>query len=149
MAIVHGPDSNYAKEMRKFEQFPSEWGTAPGNPYVYREFPKRLYKAARVDGKSVIADAQTAHNDLEERNLLSRGFCFGQDKALEALELEERAAGELAAEREYEIRRGRLSDRAVAEVRAAEADHVGGHMPVVPDTPIRRRGRPAKAVAHA
>lgn len=144
MAMLLGPETAYAKEMAKWEPFPSQWGGA-GRPYTFQEFPKRLYKAERnAAGRIVIADAQTARDDHEERNLLSRGFCFGQEGALAAIEKEQQVHGELAAERNFEIKHGRLSEAAAAEVRAAEAEHGARHLPVVAETPIpahRKRGR--------
>lgn len=147
--VVITPDSGYAKEMVKHEAVHTQYGP-PGRPYVFREFPKRLYKAAQVPGKGIqIVDAHTVNDDHEERNLLSRGFCFGQDAAIADVERQHTEFGRLAAEREYEIRHGRLSEKAVSEVRVAEEAHGARHLPTVPETPIpatqRKRGRPAKA----
>lgn len=146
--IVITPDSGYAKEMRQHEAHHGPFG-APGRPYVFREYPKRLYKAERVAGQGIqITDAQTANDDHEERNLLSRGFHFGQDKAIEAIEQQQTEHGRLAAEREWEIQHGRLSEKAVEEVRAAEDAHGATHMPMVPEGP-KRRGRQPKAFTTA
>ena len=147
MGLLLGPETEYAKEMRKWESFPTQYGP-PGRTYRFQEFPKRLYRAEHQVGKGiVIADAQTAADEHEERNLLSRGFVFGQDKAIEAAERQQTDYGKLAAEREWEIQHNRLSERAVSEVRAAEADYGTRHLPAVPEQPIRRKaGRPKKAV---
>lgn len=59
MAILRNPASDEAKEMAKFEMFPSEWtigGLVPGNPYRKgnefgkpgAEYPKMLYKAQQT-----------------------------------------------------------------------------------------------------
>lgn len=140
--IQLGPDSGYGKEMRKWEAYPSQFG--PGEkPYVFREYPKMLYKAARVAGKGIqVVETFVVGNDLEQRNMESRGFHGAQEEAISAIEREQAEFGKLAAEREFEIQRGRLSERAAAEVRAAEAEHGASHLPTVPETPIRRRGRP-------
>ena len=48
--LVINPHSALGKELRKWEQFKTELvprGTQPGNPYVYRPYPKMLYKAQR------------------------------------------------------------------------------------------------------
>lgn len=144
MGMLLGPETEYAKEMRKWESYPSQWGPG-GRPYQFREFPKRLYKAARVDGKGIqITEALTARDTTEEANLLSRGFHFGQPAAIEAIEREHTEHGKLAAEREWQIRHGRLSERATAEAREAEAAHGAKHLPDVPETPRRRGRRPSK-----
>lgn len=47
------PGSNFVKEVSKFEQFHTRYtaGTnGPGNPYVYRPFPKMVYRAQRWNG---------------------------------------------------------------------------------------------------
>lgn len=148
MGVVLPPETAYAKEMAKWEAYPSKFG--PGQrPYTYREFPKRLYLAGRpTTNKIEIIDAQTARDEQEEQNLLSRGFHFGQDKAIAAIEHEQAVHGALAAERNFEIKHGRISEKAAAEVRAAEAEHPG-HLPEVPVTPIRKRGRPAPQTVSA
>jgi len=49
--IVVNPHSSYGKELRKWEQHRTDLvphGTTPGNPYVYRPYPKMLYKAQRL-----------------------------------------------------------------------------------------------------
>lgn len=144
MAVVFTQESEYAKEMRKWNAHHTAFG-APMRPYVFREFPKRLYKADRKDGKIVIVDAQTAGNEDEERNLQSRGFYLGQDAAIAEIERQQLEHGILAAEREYEIQHGRLSAKATAEVRAAEEEHGARHLPEVP----RKRGRPRKGSTSA
>lgn len=151
MAVVFTQDSEYAKEMRKWNAIHTEFGP-PGRPYVFREFPKMLYKAERVDGQIRIVDKQQARDEHEQRNLQSRGFHDGQKEAIEAIEQEQTLHGVLAAEREYQVQHGRLSQGAVAEVRQAEAAHGARHLPDVPETPIpahRKRGRPSKAAVSA
>jgi hypothetical protein len=49
--LVINPHSALGKELRKWEQFRSELvprGTSPGNPYVYRPYPKMVY-VAQID----------------------------------------------------------------------------------------------------
>lgn len=136
--------TEYAKEMAKWEAQDSQWGKA-GRPYVFQEFPKRMYRAAHVAGKGAeVVEAHTVNTVDEERNLQSRGFYFGQAAAFEAVRQTQTEFGKLAAEREHEIQHGRLSERATNEVRAAEAAHGSTHMPMVPETPIKRRGRKPK-----
>jgi hypothetical protein len=146
-AIDIPQSTEYAKEMRKWEATHTRFGP-PGRPYVFSEFPKRMYKAERVEGKGIqVVDQQRASNPDEERNLLSRGFYEGQGAAFEAIEREQTEHGRLAAEREYAIQHGRLSEKAVEEVRTAEEAHGARHLPDLEVTPIRRGpGRP-KSVA--
>ncbi len=146
MGVVFTQESGYAKEMRKHEAYPTAFG--PGlRPFVQQEFPKMLYKAEHVSGKGIqIVDKQVAADENAERNLQSRGFYFGPDKAVEAIRKQQTEHGQLAAEREYDIRHGKHSEKAVAEVRHAEAAVGAVHLPMVPETPIKRRGRKPKAV---
>jgi hypothetical protein len=111
---------------------------------VYREFPKRIYKAVRGE-RGVTFEGFTVNDDTELQNMQSRGYCVSQELAQAALLKEHTEHGKLAAERNYEAKHGRLSERAIAEMRAAEDAHGATHLPMVPETPIKRRpGRPAK-----
>lgn len=140
----------YAQEMAKWEAFPSQWSPTPGRPYQFREFPKRMYKAAYTPGKGTeIVDAHTVNDAAEEMNLRSRGFSFGHAEAFEAVRKEQAEHGRLAAETNFEISHGRISEKAAAEVEAAREAHGARHLPMVPETPIKRRGRKPKAVADA
>lgn len=132
--------SEYAKEMRKHEALPTVYGP-PGRPYTAKqEFPKRIYKAARRDvGSGIDFEGLTVNNEDEQRNMQSRGFSLTQQDALDALNRENVEHGTLAAERNFEIKHGRISEKAATEVRAAEGDY-SGHLPEVPRTPVRRRG---------
>lgn len=143
-SIVIPQNTPYAEEMRKHEAFPTEFGRGE-RPYVYREFPKRLYKAVRSETQAGLTyEGMTVHDEHEQRNLQSRGFCLSQTDALAALEREQTEHGKLAAERNWEIQHGRISERAGAEVRRAEAEYGARHLPEVPAQPVKRRGRPKK-----
>ena len=138
-SIDLGPSTEYAKEMRKWEAHHSKYG-APGRPFTYQEFPKRLYKSEwGKDG--IVTDGQTAADAHEQRNLESRGFHCSQEDAIEAAKRAQTEHGILAAERTYEIQHGRMSERAAREVRAAEAEAGSVHLPEVKETPIRRKRR--------
>jgi len=164
--VVPVPGSNLAKEMSKFEQFPSKWthGTAgPGNPYVYRPFPKMLYRAERVDGQIKCGAAPPDpyaqwrdHRELERAQEaaerftekcqrivrdeveMSRAFEDGwrnsPQEAIDFVKGRDRAVSDATAHREFEDRN--MSDAAKAEIRAAK-DAVGGeHVPEVPRAPV-------------
>ncbi len=133
--------TEYAKEMRKWESFPTVWG-APGRPYKFEEFPRMLYKAAYEVGKGIhIDETFVVNNEDEQANMLSRGFCIGPDKAFEVVQRELTEYGRLAAEREHEIHVGRHSEGAVKEIRAAEETHGARHLPDVPETPIAAKNQ--------
>lgn len=137
-SIVVTENSEYAREMRKHEALHTKYGS-PGRPYVRQEFPKRLYQAVRGD-KGVTFDGFTVHTEDEQRNMQSRGWSVSQPEALEALNREHTEHGKLAAERNFEIKHGRISEKAASEVRAAEAEYGARHLPEVPAKPMRRRG---------
>lgn len=147
MPVEYSRESGYAKEMLKWEQHAGVWGVNPGHPYEYREYPMRLYKAARnAEGKMDLGEGRTAENDAERSLLEGQGFVAGGPaEAVAALEREEQYIAKLAAEREWEIQHGRLSDKAVAEVRAEEAAAGSRHLGEIPDAPKRRgwpKGKP-------
>jgi hypothetical protein len=130
--------SNYAKEMRRHEAHHSRFGP-PGRPFVQMEYPKVLYKCAHVAGKGIqITDRFVVEDADQERNMNSRGF-FVLAEAGRLAQKQQTEFGILAAERNWEIAHGRISEKAAAEVRAAEDAHGGTHMPMVPETPIQRR----------
>lgn len=64
MGRVISPESEEGKELAKWEQFPANWNgnvVQAGNPYVYRPFPKMLYKATkREDGRIVCLESEPA-----------------------------------------------------------------------------------------
>jgi hypothetical protein len=143
LAVLHSPESDYAKEMRKHESQHTQFG--PGErPYVYREFPCRMYKAGRdAAGRPSIVDAQDAHSEAEVRNFESRGFVAGgQGKAIDALHAGDTEIAKLAANRAAQERT--MSPAAQREA-AAHDDATDEHVPVIPETPIKRRGRKPKA----
>ena len=149
MPVEYGSESNYAKESRKWEANHSKFG-APGRPYAFQEYPKMMSRAEFVDGKGIqIVEERRVNDETEERNLLSRDFHFGHDKAFEAAQKMQTEHGILAAERNYDVRKGRLSEPAAREVREAEAAHGARHLSEVPEKPIKKRGRPAKVVVPA
>lgn len=142
MPVRWAPESEYAKERVKWEAYPTELG-APGRPFTYRAYPMMLHLAGRLDGVTPdIIDSQIATTDQEKANLLSRGFCESPADALAGFHATELEHAKLAAERNYDVR-NKLSPKAGAEVAAAEAAH-DGHLPSMPQAPLKRRGRLAK-----
>jgi hypothetical protein len=137
-SIVIPQNTPYAAEMRKHEAEYTEFGKGE-RPFVYREFPKRLYKATRGE-RGPEFEGFTVNDETEQRNMQSRGYALSQPLALDALSREHTEHGKLAAERNYEVKHGRISERAAAEVREAEDLHGARHLPEVPEKPRRRRG---------
>jgi len=142
MGILMDPSTEFAKETRKWEAQNSQYGAA-GRPYVFREYPKRLYSCRYVQGEGYVFDGFTVNDATEEQNMKSRGFFAGQDVALAHAEKRQTEEAKLAAEREYNIKHGKHSPAAVKEIRAAEAEAGAVHLPDVPRTP----GRPRKPKA--
>ena len=148
MSILVDPDTAEAKERVKWEAFPSKFGNGQ-RPYEFREYPKMLHKAGRPDngmGAHVIVEQRVAESRAEEDRWRGEGFRGNPLEAIDALEAQRLEFAKLAAEINYE-QKNKLSDRASAEVDAARAVHsnpVSLHMPGVPETPIKRRGRKAK-----
>jgi len=169
--IVISPGSNAAKEYSKFEQFPSKWtaGYPPGNPYVYRPYPKMLYRAQDYHGKVCCMAArpdegefrdpreyeravdsaerftqrcQMIVNDERERSIaMEQGWRESPDDAVAFVKSRNEGIARAAAERNYEVER--MSEKARAEMRAAEQANDGRHLEVMPEAK-RRRGRPRK-----
>jgi hypothetical protein len=130
--ILHSPESSYAKERRKWEAHPSEIG--PGErPWVFREYPMMMYRALSPSTTAPMEQAIAA-DEQEGASFHGRGFRPTPLAAIEAHEAQALEFATLAAEREHEIKY-KLSEKAGAEVRAAEADY-SGHMPSVPMTPL-------------
>lgn len=152
--IVWNPASAYVKEMRKWEQFPSEWTirSQPGNPYVYREYPKMLYRAQQdhktqryvcllpppdpylferpdqLDREQLRIETfnrsctRIVRDESEERIALGQGWAKDPKAAMEQREAEERAIGNAAAEAAFQA--ARMSEKARAEFKAAgDATH--------------------------
>jgi hypothetical protein len=143
MSVIHTPESEFAKEMIKWEAQRTELG--PGlRPYVFQEYPKMLSKAGRVGGVPAIVDQQIAASEVQEANLLSRGFRAGQDEALKYLHASDQDAALQAANRAFQDKR--MSAQAQAEaatVDEATSRHLG-EIPRLPVKPRNKGGRPKK-----
>jgi hypothetical protein len=137
VSVLYPPESEYAKEARKWEAYPSAYGP-PGRPFVHRDYPAMMYKA--IESNPWRFEHQEAADVNERRNLESRGFVAGGPKAAaDAYEKEQLEIAKLAANRAWEERR--MSPEAQAEAAAYEAEQ-DGHVPVIPEK--RRPGRPRK-----
>ena len=173
--VVVIPGSNYAKEMAKFEQFPSKYGENPGNPYVYRPFPKMVYKAELYQGMIRCMAAvspneyvnvneqmraeesarqftekcqRTVKDDREYQVAMEMGYRETPTEAVEYLEAKQRSIADAAAERNYADRN--MGEKAKAEA-AAEVQRAfneeGKHAAEVPEAPIKRTRKVAETPA--
>ena len=137
MPATYPRESEYAKEARKHEAQHTDFGP-PGRPYVKRDFPMTVHRAARRDDVTPdIVETKIVESETEMTNARERGFYPTPTKALAAFHALDLEIATLAAEREDEKRR-KLSPRAVAEVNAHE-EATSGHLATVPETPIRPR----------
>lgn len=172
--VVINPHSALGKELRKWEQHHSHLvprGTNPGNPYVYREFPKMLYRAQklpngqtacmqpapdpyaydRMDRYSqacLMVDSfnrsctRVVADASEEAIAKGQGWANSVVEAMAVWEKDQQAIGNAAAEAAYAVQR--MSEKARTEHAAAEAE-THQHVTDVVGTPKARRGRPPKA----
>ena len=147
MGLVITPDSAYGRELWKWEHHTGESVTV-GNHTVsgmrangYQPYPAMLYKVTEKNPWKW--EERIAADEVEARNLQSRGFVAGGlQAACDAYEQDRQEVAVQAAARAYTDRN--MSDKAKAEVEAAEQEH-SGHMAEMPETPIKRSpGRPRK-----
>ena len=140
MPVMWSPDSEFAKERRRWETQHSEFGP-PGRVFEQREWPLMVYRASRpsTGGKTPILEHYIVADEQEERNMRSRGFVRGPDHAIEMLEASERDLATAAAERAYQDRL--MSDRAKAEAAAVDETTIS-HLGAIPETPIHKKGWP-------
>lgn len=145
MGVLYAPETEYAKEITKWEAQNSDKG--PGKrPYVYREYPMMLHKAGRPEnglGAHCIVETRVADTEQERENWSHQGFRATPTEAIAYVEAQQLEYAKLDAELNYE-QKNKLSERASAEVDAARAAHTGGishHLPAVPATTIKPRAR--------
>lgn len=170
MPRVVTPDSDEGKELIKWEQHPQHWnGTTyqPGNPYVFRPYPRMVYRATtKENGKVVCMEAppqpdayekphefdraQRLHDQLQKAcyqivadegaHLVAKGqgWCDSIPDALAAYEARQVAIGDATAARNFTDQR--MSGRAREEARQAdEATHE--HVPDVPAPKLKPKRR--------
>lgn len=171
--LVINPHSALGKELRKWEQFPSDLtprGTRPGNPYVFREYPKMLYKAQRMPNQQMACMLPAPHpydfqrpedfdrallfkesfdrscfkivaNDAEERIAAGQGWALTIDAAIALHEQQQQAIGNAAAEVAHAAQG--MTETAKRELHAADQQT---HEHVTDVVPVRRRGEARNGV---
>ncbi len=157
MAIVHNPDSDYAREMEKWNQPTSNGGFGAAR---FEEYPLMVFKAFKRDNGRVmcgdplatVGDAEgeafsrscqlIVRNNDERDRAMDDGWSVAPDKAIEKFERDMQSIAKVTAQRHFADQG--LSDLAKAE--AAQADAATHEqVPAVPITPVKRkRGRPRK-----
>lgn len=144
--IVHNPASPYSREMAKWEMGYSPYGP-PGRPREsvgFQPFPAMFYKMKRstTNGDFLVEHYTEATSEAHARNLEAQGYHNGQAAAIEAIKAQEQEFALLAANRAAGDRK--MSEKAQAEAAQADAESIG-HLPSVPETPIKKRTRRTKA----
>lgn len=141
MGVLHSPESNYSKEVVKWEAQRSEHGHGL-RPYVYRPYPTMMYLAGPPSGglgAITVIDDVIVGSDTEAASYHQRGFREKPLEAIDAYEAQQLEFARLAANLDYQ-KKNTLSPAAAAEVTAAQEAH-NGHLPGVPSTPIKPRTR--------
>ena len=135
-ALLWTEASAYARERRKWEATHTQYG--PGErPFEFKEYPLMVYKAVRPSsGGPPRLEHEIAADANREAYWLSRGYVRGPDKAVEALEAQERSIAELAANRAYNDKR--MSARAQEEAAKVDESTIQ-HLGEIPAQPIRKR----------
>ena len=176
MPRIITPDSEEGKELLKWEQYPSNWNgehIPAGNPYVYREYPRMLYKAVERNGRVTCleptpspytyATAQeydravmlnehqnrectcTVHSAREHAAKTSSGWRDTPTEALKHYESIQQEMARVAAEVAYDVQR--MSEKARAEHKAATDATEHQVTDIVPKRKGRKPGPRAKSGA--
>ena len=160
MGIVHNPDSDFARELEKWNQPTTNGGFGAAR---FEEYPLMVYKAfQRENGKVMCGDPRASVGDAdgeafsrscqlvvqsndERDRALSDGWSASPDQALEKFERDLQSIAEVTAQRHFADQG--LSDRAKTEAQQAD-DATHAQVPAVPITPVKRkRVRPSRSKA--
>ena len=109
--------------------------------FPHQEYPKMLYKAEAADGGPQISGQIIVHDDAQEAMQTGMGWCASQLDAIARVHAQHTEFAKLAANRVYNDRL--MSDHAKAEADAYDSS-ISEHVPVIPEQPKARRGRPVK-----
>ena len=160
MGIVHNPDSDYARELQKWNEPTTNGGFGAAR---FEEYPLMVFKAfQRENGKvmcgdplATVGDAEgeafsrscqlIVKNNDERDRAMGDGWSIAPDKAIEKFERDMQSIAEVTAQRHFADQG--LSDLAKAEATKADAA-THAQVPAVPITPItRKRVRPSRSKA--
>lgn len=146
MAMLIAPETPYGKELWRWEHHEGE--THPSDSSIrgmgargFKPYPAMLYQVTQKNPWKW--ESVQVHSEMEQQNYESRGFVAGGLKAAcDEFDANQQRLAVAAAERNYADRN--MSEKAKAhrdEVEQASSVHLGE----IPETPIKRRGRPKKA----
>jgi len=144
MPVVIVPGTPHATEVCKWEYSDFRLGDEQGQrgPRTYQEYPMRLYKGGRNAQNQVdLVDSRVADDESQRRRLEADGYQFGPEKAIAVYEAHERELAKLEANLNHQVRS--MGEKAQAEANAV-IDDAPDHIGEIPETPIKRRGRPKK-----
>ncbi len=177
MAVQINHEGALGIELAKWEQHRTKYvgdEQQPGNPYVYREYPRMLFRAQRhpVTGKTSCAEMppnsieflnqneferadravasfnrscqKTVESADEYRIAMNDGWRESPVDAIAEYEKRRKGTSDIAANRHYNDQF--MSPAARAEAAAADAG-TDEHLAEIPRTPIKRRGRKPRAEA--
>lgn len=155
MAIARAQEDAWTKESAKWEQrdvmiggtyvqaIPYTEGGRKDAPYEeYGTSGKMLYKAESAPGGSRISGFRVVKSEAEELMARGQGWHPKQEEAIAAVGAQELEYAKLAANRAHNDKW--MSDKAKAEAQAVDESTMR-HLPVIPETPIKRRVRRTKA----
>jgi len=157
MAIIQNPDSEYSRELEKWNTQKRHGGKDANG---YEEFPKMVYQAkSRENGKVMCGDPLAATGDalgeafsrscqmiVSDQDEMDKSFKQGwygtPELALIGYEDNQKSMADIAAMRHFSDQR--MGETAKAEAKAVDdATHL--HVPSIP-APQKKRGRPRKSV---
>lgn len=162
MPVIHTPESEYAKELKKWDE-PKRLGGMNADGYV--AFPRMIYRALpheKRGGKVMCGDPLVATGDSDAESFarqcqatvnsqdeldryLANGWSLSPDGAVEAYEQAQRRIADAAAEEAYRVRR--MSENAQAEFQQAQDDADGTEH--VPDPAAPKKGPKGKRIVPA
>jgi len=138
------PNSPEGQERMRWDRPKSQGGMRCDG---FEEYPKSMFRAGRPDhGNIKITESCSVGSAHEEARQYDDGWRPTQQAAIDLVKARDQEIAELAAERHYVERS--MSPAAQREAAAVDEATVY-HVPAIPETPIKRRGRPKKATVPA
>ncbi len=154
MPIQRSQEDSWTKEMAKWEMRPVLVGGTFIEPISVAnggrggadvtEYPKMLYRAESAEGGPQISGWILATNADHQRHLESQGWSDGQEQAIKRVHANDLEMARLAANRAHNDKW--MSDKAKAEAQAVDETTMQ-HLPVIPETPVRKRRTKAEMAA--
>ncbi len=156
MAIARAQEDAWTKESAKWEAqdvliggtyvqaIPYENGGKKGAPRT--EYPKMVYTAESAPGGPRISGFKIVHSESDELVARGQGWHPRQEDAIAAVGAQQLEMAKLAANRAHNDQW--MSKKAKAEAQFADESTMQ-HLPVIPETPIKRRVRRTKAQMEA